>query len=403
MQSLISVLLFLGLVPFTLAGYRVQDDYSGDKFLDMFTFDTMDDPTHGYVNYIDQSQARREGLLDVDNGAVILRADSTNVASGRGRNSLRLTSKAKYNHGLIVVDLAHMPGNACGVWPSFWMVGPQWPDTGEIDIIEGVNLQSENQMTMHTNAGCSLAGSSCLANKGCPAKGGAFGDTFNNNNGGIYATEWTAAAIKIWFFPHGGQSPPDILSRAPDPTRWGPPTATFQGGPNCKIDSHFKDQHLVFDTTFCGDWAGAPDVWSRDPTCAAKAPSCRDFVRDHPEAFREAFWTVKALKVYSLDSAAAPQESASANEPSSPPLSSLLPPASTITISQPNSHSGRIPTPTSFIDGGAITVTVDPGFKITHTVTAEAVRVTMTAGRWSGLPGRRRRRRRHFGGGLGGR
>ncbi|KAL8810229.1 MAG: hypothetical protein Q9200_002753, partial [Gallowayella weberi] len=118
MQPLISVLLFLGLVPFTLAGYRVQDDYSGDKFLDMFSFDTGEDPTHGYVNYIGQSQARSDGLLDVDNGAVILRADSTNVASGRGRNSLRLTSKAKYNHGLIVVDLAHMPGNACGVWPA---------------------------------------------------------------------------------------------------------------------------------------------------------------------------------------------------------------------------------------------------------------------------------------------
>lgn len=78
----------------------------------------MDDPTHGYVNYIDQSQARNEGLLDTENGVVTLRADSTNLASGRGRNSLRLLSKAEYNHGLIVVDLAHMPGNACGVWPA---------------------------------------------------------------------------------------------------------------------------------------------------------------------------------------------------------------------------------------------------------------------------------------------
>lgn len=38
-----SSLLFLGvgLVPLALAAYSVQDDYSGDNFLNMFTFDTV--------------------------------------------------------------------------------------------------------------------------------------------------------------------------------------------------------------------------------------------------------------------------------------------------------------------------------------------------------------------------
>ncbi|KAL8834083.1 MAG: hypothetical protein Q9170_003939 [Blastenia crenularia] len=83
----------------------------------MFTFETGDDPTHGYVNYVDQATAQSSGLIDT-NGGVELRVDSTNVASGRGRNSVRLTSKASYNHALIVIDLAHMPGNACGMWPA---------------------------------------------------------------------------------------------------------------------------------------------------------------------------------------------------------------------------------------------------------------------------------------------
>lgn len=78
----------------------------------------MDDPTNGTVNYVDQGTAQNRGLIDRDNGAVVMRVDSSNVASGRGRDSVRITSKATYNHALMVVDLAHMPGNACGIWPA---------------------------------------------------------------------------------------------------------------------------------------------------------------------------------------------------------------------------------------------------------------------------------------------
>jgi beta-glucanase (GH16 family) len=56
---------------------------------------------------------------------------------------VRLTSKNSYTHGLVILDLAHMPGGVCGTWPAFWMVGPNWPNSGEIDIIEGVNSQGK--------------------------------------------------------------------------------------------------------------------------------------------------------------------------------------------------------------------------------------------------------------------
>src|SRR5262249_12807621 len=35
-------------------------------------------------------------------------------------------------------------------WPAFWMLGPgQWPENGEIDILEDVNALSEHSGTLH--------------------------------------------------------------------------------------------------------------------------------------------------------------------------------------------------------------------------------------------------------------
>ena len=50
--------------------------------------------------------------------------------------------------------LEHLPmyvlhRSGCAIWPAFWMVaGQNWPQKGEIDIVEGVNKQTNNQMTL---------------------------------------------------------------------------------------------------------------------------------------------------------------------------------------------------------------------------------------------------------------
>ena len=75
---------------------------------------------------MDKTSAQNAGLWDVQNGVVTMRVDSNGIASGRGRNSLRVTSTIQYTHGLVVLDLGHMPGGACGIWPAFWMTGPNW-------------------------------------------------------------------------------------------------------------------------------------------------------------------------------------------------------------------------------------------------------------------------------------
>lgn len=139
-----------GLFRLSFAAYSLQDDFSGSNFLSGFSFFTDADPTEGYVDYVDGSSS---GLFSQSGGSVTLSVDSTSVASGRGRKSVRLTSKASYNHALIVIDVGHMPANICGVWPAFWTVGPNWPSSGEIDVLEGVNRQSTNKMTLHSDPG----------------------------------------------------------------------------------------------------------------------------------------------------------------------------------------------------------------------------------------------------------
>jgi hypothetical protein len=42
------------------------------------------------------------------------------------------------------------PASGVGYWPAFWMLGPgQWPENGEIDILEDVNALSEHSGTFH--------------------------------------------------------------------------------------------------------------------------------------------------------------------------------------------------------------------------------------------------------------
>ena len=43
------------------------------------------------------------------------------------------------------------------MWPAFWMYGPDWPNSGAITIIQGVNNKPYNKVTLHTNTGCAFS------------------------------------------------------------------------------------------------------------------------------------------------------------------------------------------------------------------------------------------------------
>lgn len=150
--------------------------------------------------------------------------DSTTVytdLSKRGRASVRVESKKLYNGGLFIADIAHMPSSVCGVWPAFWTSGQQnWPNDGEIDIIENISEAKQNAVTLHTGTtdctlskaaqGGSLVTSHCSnyyadhvtqwENQGCSVdstdSANNYGDGFNSVGGGIYAL---VSTVRRWF------------------------------------------------------------------------------------------------------------------------------------------------------------------------------------------------------------
>ncbi|KAL6868377.1 family 16 glycoside hydrolase [Trichoderma novae-zelandiae] len=289
--------------------YILDVVYDETNFFSSFDFFSEADPTHGFVQYVDAQTANAQGLAGISSGGIFMGTDSTTQNPAGGRQSVRLTSQQQFNHGLFIADIAHMPGSICGVWPAFWMFGPDWPNSGEIDIIEGCNTGTTNQVTLHTAPGFNIAnegsdsstqllGSDCgpsNTNSGCgqrTADNQNYGDGFNAIGGGVYATEWTSEHIAVWFFPRTN-IPADVDSGAPNPDGWGAPLAKFSGG---NVDGFFKNNNIVFNTALCGDWAG--NIWASDPECSALAPTCEEYVANNPSAFVDAFWIVKSVSVY---------------------------------------------------------------------------------------------------------
>ncbi|KAJ5083867.1 hypothetical protein NUU61_008446 [Penicillium alfredii] len=295
------------------ADYELVETWQGDHFLDYFNFHTGSDPTNGYVNYLDRHSAESAGLFKVkESGSVYLGVDhnTTLTPSGKGRDSVRIGSKKYYDKSLVVADIAHMPGAACGSWPAFWSVGKEWPGDGEIDIIEGVNLHDHNEIVMHTSGTCKIEdkGMSGTVNAtgcgedlgpvGCVIKGdkGSYGNSFNRQGGGVYAMQWTDEFLKIWFFPR--RSIPKSLSTGkPDVTEFGTPMALVQD--SCDVANSFKPQSFTFDVTFCGDWAGGVFHESGCPMSGSDSfQSCINHVAKNPGDFEQSYWEINSVKIY---------------------------------------------------------------------------------------------------------
>ncbi|KIY67851.1 glycoside hydrolase family 16 protein [Cylindrobasidium torrendii FP15055 ss-10] len=308
-------LLFLPLLGVSATWYHATEAWVGPNLLPNFEFDAIPDPTHGRVLYVNETVAFAEDLVQVFPDSVIIAADHTTTltADGPGRKSIRLRSKVQYTDGVTVFDIRHMP-EGCGTWPAVWSFGDDWPNGGEIDIVEGDNDRPYNKATLHTAKGCSMpplrlqtgtidqadCDASVNYNHGCSVIDRhplSFGPPFNANGGGWFAMEKTAEFIKVWFWARDDLWVPEDVREGEDvvkPAFWGIPMAHF---PNtqCDMDKFFGPQNIIINLTFCGDLAGNTYA---NTTCPS---TCVDYVDNNPEAFKNAFFDLASIRRYETD------------------------------------------------------------------------------------------------------
>lgn len=207
-----------------------------------------------------------------------------------------------------------------------WPVQPQGDielkPTYPVDIYEQWNAYKFNRQTLHTDhnatvGNCNYNMTSALGfhsfdmtnymdtescdvyasdNVGC--SNWDYEGPFGPPTGGVYAMEWTGESIKMWTW-HPDQVPLDVARGMPDPSAWGLPGLSA-GGELCDIDRAFRNQSIVLNIDLCGDTAGSGKEWSVTRAAETGYNICARYVAANPGGFRDAWFGVRTIKVYTL-------------------------------------------------------------------------------------------------------
>lgn len=353
--------------------YRLIERQEGEQFFDYYTFYEGRDSvgSNGYNMYVSKEKAQALGIMNVSyekDELDVFSQEPRRTTESKAesfvymgtaptplgpRESIRLEGNRRFNRGLFVIDVRHMPAG-CGQWPAFWLTDEaNWPVNGEIDIIEGVNYQSTAKTALHSTKGCVMDdiplgvmtgewdtaqgvpdaktgipdmtlrdAIDCFVynpqqwiNQGCVAmakENNTIGGPVNENGGGVYALEWDPinGHIRSWvFMPHVNvpenlrdairtAAMPEDAQVMPDPDLWSIPYAYYAigEGTNCPA-SHFRHMRLVLNTAFCGSVSG--NRFHLD--CKKQAEqfdTCNDWIKSEPEEMNEAYWKVRGVYVY---------------------------------------------------------------------------------------------------------
>lgn len=168
-------------------------------------------------------------------------------ADGVTRNytSTRLKTQGKFaqKYGRFEARIKIPRGQ--GIWPAFWMLGDnidtvQWPECGEIDIME--NIGKEPSIVHGTIHGPGYSGDKGIGSPYSLAGDGRFADDFH-----VYAVEWEPEAIRFYVDDHlyATRTPAEL----PKGTKW-------------VYDHPF---FILLNVAVGGPWPGSPDATSTFP------------------------------------------------------------------------------------------------------------------------------------------
>lgn len=178
--------------PSTLKGYtlRWNDEFNGndlDQTKWSYEIGTGD---WGWGNNESQYYTNRKENLYVDNGSMKIVAKKESYG-GKEYTSSRIITKNKYefHYGYIEARIA-LP-SSMGIWPAFWLLGENidqvnWPECGEIDVMEAINNESKVHATLHWNNN----GHQSYSNQGSDLK--------NREEYHLYGMEWKENFVKIY-------------------------------------------------------------------------------------------------------------------------------------------------------------------------------------------------------------
>jgi len=291
-----------------------------------FTTFPHNDPTEGDVVYDRKKWINKDMIKMVDGEGLFLylRHRNDDVMF----DSFRLTTKAffnlnKDNQRILFVFKGKLPSSK-GIWPAWWLNGskedawtykssgtvttdsdldslsgkghfydtpsavngPDWPGSGEIDIIETINGEKTIHNTIHTcpqmcdsewNGDGKII--NCANAKASDPNAGCSGKPYTvESHEGTFACLWEKTTIKFYYWTDDldVRSEGGPLSEKPDPSSWTGnelknEVRLLETESECDSELHqewqckscaesnsctFTNMKMIFNATLCGKWAG---------------------------------------------------------------------------------------------------------------------------------------------------